>query len=522
MEFGEDTFVNIGSKTASILSFVLGGKLTSLFLSGLLLIFLTRALGPSSYGIYTLAIAVAGIFGSMGNFGISTALNKFVSEYKYKKDAVALRNVISNGITLALVIGIVLSAITFLMAAPIAYYILNDVAITGVLQLAAFTLFTAMFVGAAMGVLVGLGKGGQVLKVNLVQSVVQIVVTLALVAFGFGPSAPILGLILGYLGGGLEGVYLLQKGRIRIALELSIKESRKLLAFSIPVALSNLLVGILPDLSVIALGAYTTAAIVGNFGIAIKINTLLGSILTDAIAFSLLSAFTVAFAGKNTQEKIGSVYNYSIYFAFLFVVPAIAFLAVMAKPISYILFSGVYTLAPLYIAIISLGAIIWIFGLFATDVLVGSGKVIEVLKYNVLVDIIVIGLLPFVLNYQYGLGIIIDIFIVAPLIYDAIFFAKIRQVFKVRLEINKLARIIFVNVVNILLILIFILPFITNFILLIIISLLELLIIYPLLVAAIGAVQRSDLELVENVTKKIPVVRYAAWYFVAYTRMLAK
>lgn len=56
--------LEVGSKVANIAGFVLISKIITFTLSGVALILVTRLLGPTQYGIYTLAVTFAGIFGS--------------------------------------------------------------------------------------------------------------------------------------------------------------------------------------------------------------------------------------------------------------------------------------------------------------------------------------------------------------------------------------------------------------------------------------------------------------------------
>ncbi|MGC8537889.1 MAG: oligosaccharide flippase family protein [Candidatus Micrarchaeia archaeon] len=57
-------------------------KVFSFLFVGVAFILITRILGPTGYGVYVLATAIAGVFGSVGNFGIATALNRFIAKYK--------------------------------------------------------------------------------------------------------------------------------------------------------------------------------------------------------------------------------------------------------------------------------------------------------------------------------------------------------------------------------------------------------------------------------------------------------
>lgn len=514
--------MGLGARAAHTVSSVLGGNLVNILLTGLLLIALTRILGPSNYGVYTLAIAIAGIFGSVDSTGIATTLNKFVSEYRHGQDREAVRKVISEGITMVLMLGGTLTVAMFLLSGLIATYWLSNSSLTLVLQLASITIFTALFASALNGVLVGLGRGRDIITSLFVQSIFQVGVSLVLAFLDFKALAPVIGLIAAYIAGAITSYLIITRAhRIRMGLVGNMKSIRKLFSFSVPVTLSNMSVGILPNIAAVVLGVYETTAVVGNFGVGLKIYTLLGTVIM-ALSFSLLPTYTATLTDRKISEKISSAYNYSVYFAFVFLVPVILFISILAKQISYTLFGGTYVLAPYYIAIIGLGFVIWIIGAYASAVLTSASRVWEVLKYNLLVDVVVLGVMPFVSGYSNGFGVVIDVFLIAPILYDIVFFTRISKLFKIRLPTMKLARVVFTNIVVALLIYLIARAFGTNFVYSLVVSFVGMVVVYPVLIALTGGVDKEELKMLAEVTVKIPIVGVVARYFVAYASLAVR
>ncbi len=79
---GEHDKNEVGSATASVASLMVFGRFAAMFVSGITFIIVARLLGPSVYGIYVLAISYAGFFGGIADLGVSTALNKFIAQYR--------------------------------------------------------------------------------------------------------------------------------------------------------------------------------------------------------------------------------------------------------------------------------------------------------------------------------------------------------------------------------------------------------------------------------------------------------
>ncbi|EQD35791.1 polysaccharide biosynthesis protein, partial [mine drainage metagenome] len=154
-------------------------------------------LGPSVYGVYTLAIAVAGFFGSVGNFGIGTALNKFIAEYRRKKDDENINLHIANGLFILLIAGIALSIITVAFSTYIAVFVFHNASDSFIVDIAAISILTTMLYGGTSSALVGYGNGRRVSTAIISVSIVQGTVGIGLALTGFGALSPLIGLILG-------------------------------------------------------------------------------------------------------------------------------------------------------------------------------------------------------------------------------------------------------------------------------------------------------------------------------------
>ncbi len=147
--------LDVGSRTANIASYVLLGRLLTFAMTGIALIVVTRLLGPTQYGIYTLAVAFAGIFGSIGYFGVGSTLNKFISEYKQLKKNDEISLVVSNSLFLVVSIGIVLTGLSFIFSSQISQYVFHTTSLSYIIQVISFWIITAMLFGAFYDALLG-------------------------------------------------------------------------------------------------------------------------------------------------------------------------------------------------------------------------------------------------------------------------------------------------------------------------------------------------------------------------------
>ena len=95
---------------------------------------------------------------------------------------------------------------------------------------------------------------------------------------------------------------------------------KHMLDFSAPVLASNVATYVPPNLAILLLGVYASTAIVGNYNAAFRFGNFVSVILVS-ISFVLLPAFAKAFSDKDLSSKIGHIYNSSIYYSLLLLLP---------------------------------------------------------------------------------------------------------------------------------------------------------------------------------------------------------
>lgn len=507
----------IGAETASTATFVLIGKFSSIIFLGLAFIALARLLGPSGYGIYALALAVSGLFGSVGNLGVSTALNKFIPEHLHRKDKGAVEDLLANSFAVTLITGIIFAVISFSISGLIATYVFHNPSYTIFIEIASISILSSMLFGASYSALLGFNKGSHIAAISTMQAVLQAGIAILLVLLGLGPAGPIIGLIIGYSAAFVYSLYLIYvKNKLRMFVMPSKESIKKIFRFSLPVAGANAVQSVTSNLSLIVLGIFATTFVIGNFGVASRVNSLI-DVISGSISVSLLAMFSTTLVNKRTRKNIGRFFNYTIYYSVLMLAPILLFIAVLAKPFSYVAFSGVYSIAPLYIAIMSIGTLAGLAGGYASTLLISAKEVKAVLKYNLIIAAIQLILLPIILPVLNGLGLIIILYAITPLLTDVFFIAKSVKLYKFNFDSKKLILILAANVVTMLLITPAILILGNNFIPLLIVAAIELILIYPIALGLFGAVKRKDLRIISQMTSKVPVMGRIMLIMLNYT-----
>ncbi|MGC8537755.1 MAG: oligosaccharide flippase family protein [Candidatus Micrarchaeia archaeon] len=501
----QEDIYETGSKAAKVASFILFGKLVSFFLMAVAFIIIVRILGPSVYGVYTLAIAVAGFFGSVGNFGIGTSLNKFIAEYKHKKDYENVNLYIVNGLSILFIAGVALAAVTVLFSSYLAMLVFHNPADSFIVDIAAISILTTMLYGGTSSALVGYGNGKHVSVSILSMAIVQASVGISLALAGFGALAPLIGLILGSTTAfivALLYMYLVEGAKLR---KPAFSFMKKLLKFSMPITISNFFSTVVNNLALIVLGIFTTTVILGNFGVASRLGSLI-DIITGSISLSLLTAFSSSFAGSQGSKEIGRIYSNSVYFSFILVAPLLISVVVLARPFSFTAFSSVYSFAPMYIRILGIGMVIGLFSAYAGAALIGASKVKTMMKYNILISVIQLALIPLLIPTLKGFGTVLLLFLITPILSDIFFVRLMVKYFDLKLRVKRLLLAVAANAIaaGILYMLLIFLGW--NYELLIVVAFFVMLVAYPALLGLLGGIGKEEVNIIEKMSTGIPVI----------------
>ncbi|HVC58430.1 MAG TPA: oligosaccharide flippase family protein [Candidatus Acidoferrales bacterium] len=513
-----DEVTRIGARTASVASSILLGRSFALVLSGVTFIIVARLLGPTTYGIYTLAIAIAGFFGSVGDFGIGTAFNKFISEYLAKGQRGKIADVLYNGMALALAVGIILTLATIALSGVLAREVLHNAADTYVLYVASFSILAGILYSTTYNALVGFSRGRHITYVTIVQTVLQSVFTLALILAGFGVVSPIVGIIAGFIAGAIAALYIIYSRNGTALGRLSISKMRELLSFSIPMAISNVLNFVATNLTLIVLGLFAAVAIVGNFGVAIRTSSILNLVI-DSIGVSMLPLFSSTMSSKKISTGITKIFNYSIYVAFMIASPIMFSLAILSKQFTYTVFSGVYSYAPLYVSVMAIGVLLAIIGAYTSTLLVSAGKVRKILKYNAIVAIIQFSSIALLIPVLKGVGAVVLLFVITPIATSAIFAYGARVNLGIFQKMGRIYRTLLSAAISAA----FLLPLIyligQNYILLLLVSGIEQMLLYPAILAKLNGIKHKDIEILKGFTATIPMVNFTVNIFAKYTML---
>jgi O-antigen/teichoic acid export membrane protein len=271
--------------------------------------FLARALGAEEYGLYNLAITAATIGGAISVFGLDSTMTRYIAIMNSRKDKEGLWGVIQVGIGVSLLLSVVVSTCLFALAYPISTTFFHDVQLAPLLQVASlvipFLTLSDVLAGATRGFK---NMADTVIAQNIVQPILRLGLII-LVAIG-DLSLPMAILIFGLadLSASLVLLYFLNRRfNLRRSLAQGRRNTREILAFSLPLWLSDLLTTFRSNIQTLLIGSLDSIRGVGIFSIVNQV-TLIGNIFHASMNQSA-KPLIAELNDQGNHQRLGQVYQ---------------------------------------------------------------------------------------------------------------------------------------------------------------------------------------------------------------------
>jgi O-antigen/teichoic acid export membrane protein len=306
-----------------------------------------------------------------------------------------------------------LSAVSFALSGYLAVNVFHRPEIASLIQIASISILAGGLINAATAAFTGIEKMELNSVMLILQSIIKTAIMIALVVLGFGTSGAVLGYTVAMVIAGLIGVALVytqyrnlpEPGGFKLEIKAYIKS---MLSYGAPLSASAIIAGFQGQYYAFLLPIFyaTENATIGNYGIAATFVVLIGFFATP-ITTMLFPAFSKLDALKD-RGTLQSVFQYSVKYAALLVVPIAALVMCLAEPAVSTLFGQSYALAPLFLALLSLTYFFPAFGSLSVSNFISSqGKTTFILYLTLLSA--AIGLpLGYILIMQFGvLGLIV-------------------------------------------------------------------------------------------------------------------
>ncbi len=504
-----EKMLEMGKNSATGSFQLLIGVATSTVLMAVGTVILTRILSPAEYGLYTLALVPALVINLFRDWGVNSAMTKYIASLRAAEKETEIRDVIVTGVMFEVATGVALSLLSFVLAGFFAF-VLQRPTSTLFISINSITILAGSLLAAAQACFVGFERMKLNSLVMICQAVVKTSAGPLLVIFGYAILGAIVGYMLGLAAAGTIGIvtmYLvlfrpLNKSKVG-RYEFS-KTLKTMLRYGLPLSISTILSGILTQFYSFMMASYASDTLIGNYHTAVNFSILL-TFFTVPISTVLFPVFA-KLNPQNEHELVRMVFSSSIKYAAILLVPATIVVMALSAPIVNTLFGEKYVYAPFFLTLYVVSNLYAVVGSVSlSSFLTGLGET-KILMKQAIVTLVIGVTLAFILIPPLGiLGVIITALVAGvPSMAWGLYWIWKR--YKARVEFKSSAKILAASVLAA------IPPFlVTKFLhtapwIQLVIGLAIFLTIYVLGAPAIGAVTLSDIQALRTMFSGISVV----------------
>ncbi|MDH5200212.1 MAG: oligosaccharide flippase family protein, partial [Candidatus Bathyarchaeota archaeon] len=184
------------------------GSLVSFIVMAVGSILVARMLSPAEYGLYGVSFVLPSFFLLFSNWGVDTALTRFVSRYSSEGRRLEIWRLIRVGLLFNVCVGVVLSLVLFLSADFLSVLVLRRPTAGEFVRLASLLVLFQSLYSTVISVLTGLERMDLRSAVGVFQAIIKGSSSPILVYMGFGVSGPLIGQVLSYFVASVVGVLL--------------------------------------------------------------------------------------------------------------------------------------------------------------------------------------------------------------------------------------------------------------------------------------------------------------------------
>jgi O-antigen/teichoic acid export membrane protein len=375
------------------------GLVLSTVISAVGTIYLANLLSPDNMGLYTLALAAPNLIGVFRDWGVNSAIIRYTAQFNSERKIIQVKKILTAGLLFEVVAGVVLTVISFFLSNLFAS-MYQLAAIAPLIQIASFTILINAFFTVAQSAFIGFERMELNSITLIVQSIVKALLIPALVILGLGVFGAVAGFTFAFLIAGVTATLLLwlfykklptSTTRSDPSAHLQSEEKKRgtttdiriLLKYGLPLSAAAIISTFQTQFYTILMGIYVSTDLVGNYSLATTFVVLITFFATP-VTTMLFPAFSKLDPQKD-QESLKSVFQFSVKYAALLVVPMTMLVMSLSGPAISTLFGNKYASAPLFLALLAITYLLTAFGsLSAANLITGQGKTNFILKLTLL------------------------------------------------------------------------------------------------------------------------------------------
>jgi stage V sporulation protein B len=353
---------------------ILWGLTLSSIISAVGVMAVAGILSGEEFAILNIALIGPNLISAIKDLGIDQATIKYTTQYRTENDAEKLKNVITAGIVSEVLLGIVFTVISLILSGFMAN-ILERPTIVPLIQIASFTILADALLKVTRSVFIGYDKMDLHSVTLIFHSIFKTGLMILLVTLQYGAYGATIGNAVAYLSAGLVSIALLylivfkkvhkQKGQLQLVSTL-----KAMLNFGLPLSISVMLVGVLSQFNSFLLAIYTTDLLYSNYQISLNF-AILVSIFATSVTTVMFPTFSKLKAHED-PETLSNVFQYSVKYASLLIVPLTFAVMALSQPGVETLFQNKYEYAPFFLSLYVISFLYSVVGNLSVGALIKS------------------------------------------------------------------------------------------------------------------------------------------------------
>jgi stage V sporulation protein B len=353
--------INIRSSARGSL-ILLVGQVISTVLSAVGIILVARFLGATSFGGVSVALVPFGFANLFIDWGVSPAIIKYLSQYRFENKPENRRLLIESALLLNILIGTTLTLGLFFSSSYLARNVFLQPDLEILIKYSSLSLFGNSLLRLSWAIAVGYERMELRIGTTIIYSLLKSITGPFLILLGYGPIGAIIGDTGPVLFSGLIGliiIWILWRSEDIVNPSMTHFEGVYfLLQYGYPLFFSTLILGILPNINQYLLAIYVPNELIGNYVAGIRFSALI-SFFSMPIATVMFPLFSKL---ENDHNTLKLVYQNSVKFTAIIILPATMVIITMADKIILILYETGYEHTPLFMRIYMLIFVIQGFG----------------------------------------------------------------------------------------------------------------------------------------------------------------
>jgi O-antigen/teichoic acid export membrane protein len=318
-------------------AFALLVQISTAAFTAALTLYLVRALDPTGFGVFALAVAVGSLLLLPSDLGISSSAARFIAERR--GDRAVIAGIVADALTLKVLVSGTLSLALVAAAGPIADAY-DEPELVWPLRAVALAVFGHSLLLLLQGAFIAQGRIAVNLRIGVSESVVETGTSVLLVALGAGATGAAFGRTAGYLAGALVALLVTVRLLGRAALSLGrLRGGRasEIARYAGPLFVVDVAFAVSGAIDPLLVAAFLDTTAVGIFQAPARLVTFL-----HYIGYSVASAVAPRLARHEREAPRIDAFRAGLRWLVLIYVPLAVGVGVWADPIGDLLLGAGY------------------------------------------------------------------------------------------------------------------------------------------------------------------------------------